>query len=98
MTPSATRPASADLLEELLAQRILVGPLGPVKPLRDWRDVALILDRSFEFEVAVDLEEQEPPELADALGVAIDAGVLAHDVLNGLDGGGERHSVGFLVS
>jgi hypothetical protein len=34
-----------------------------------------------------DLEEEHPAELADALGVAVDAGVLAHDVLDGLDEG-----------
>ena len=32
--------------------------------------------------------ELEPDELADALRVAIDAHVLSHDVLNGLDRGG----------
>jgi hypothetical protein len=41
--------------------------------------------------VVPDLEEQEPDELADALGVAVDADVLAHDVLDGLDGRRERH-------
>jgi hypothetical protein len=38
----------------------------------------------FEFEVLVvdDLEEEHPAELGDALGVAVDAGVLPHDVLD----------------
>src|SRR3546814_6879649 len=37
----------------------------------------------------LDLEEQHPAELADALRVAVDSGVLAHDVLDGLDRGRE---------
>jgi hypothetical protein len=41
------------------------------------------------FERIKHLEEQQPGELADALGVAIDARVLAHDVLDGFDDGGE---------
>ena len=65
----------------VLAERVLVGPLRPVEALRDRGDVVLVLDRRFEFEVAVDLEEQQPAELADALGVAVDTCVLAHDVL-----------------
>jgi hypothetical protein len=31
-----------------------------------------------------DLEEEHPAELANALSVAVNAGVLAHNVLNGL--------------
>ena len=46
----------------------------------DLDDCACYMYR-FEFEVAVDLEEQQPAELADALGVAVDTGVFAHDVL-----------------
>jgi len=33
-----------------------------------------------------DLQEEHPAELADALGIAIDAGILAHDILDGFDG------------
>jgi hypothetical protein len=42
--------------------------------------------------IADDLEKEHPAQLADALGVAIDAHVLAHDVLNGFDGGADDHS------
>ena len=41
--------------------------------------------------VVPDLQEQEPHELPDPLGVTIDAHVLAHDVLDRLDRCGERH-------
>jgi hypothetical protein len=43
----------------------------------------------FFFQRVKHLEEQQPGELADALGVAIHARVLAHDVLDGFDDGGE---------
>jgi hypothetical protein len=33
-----------------------------------------------------DFQEEHPAELGDALGVAINAGVLAHDVLDGFYG------------
>jgi hypothetical protein len=35
--------------------------------------------------VVENLEKQNPGELGDALGIAVDAGILAHDVLDGLD-------------
>ena len=43
--------------------------------------------REFEFLILIvdDLEEEHPAQLADALGVAIDADILAHDVLDGFD-------------
>jgi hypothetical protein len=33
-----------------------------------------------------DFQKEHPAELGEALGVAVDAHVLAHDVLNGFDG------------
>ena len=39
--------------------------------------------------VVEDLQEDQPDQLADALGVTIDADILAHDVLNGFDQGGQ---------
>ena len=38
-------------------------------------------------------EKEHPGELAEALGIAVDAVVLAHDVLDGLDGAAEIHLV-----
>ena len=52
----------------------------------------------FQFLILVvdDLEKKHPAQLADALGIAIDAGVLAHDVLDGLDEGADGHGLGSL--
>jgi hypothetical protein len=43
--------------------------------------------------VVDDLEKKHPAELGDALGVAIDAGVLAHNVLDRLDCVANRHGL-----
>jgi len=53
--------------------------------------IVIVLELCLDFEVSEDLEEQHPAELADPLGVAVHAGVLAHDVLDGLDGGRKGH-------
>ena len=47
----------------------------------------VIVFQQFQFGLAVivDLEEKHPDKLADALSIAIDANVFAHDVLNGLN-------------
>jgi len=41
--------------------------------------------------VVDDLEEEHPAELGDPLGIAINAHVLPHNVLNGFDGRSHRH-------
>ena len=41
--------------------------------------------------IVVDFQEQHPAKLGDALGVAINADIFTHDVLDGFDGGGEGH-------
>ena len=48
-----------------------------------------VLFEQFQFLLAVVpyLEKQQPDELTNALGIAIDAHILAHDVLDGLDRG-----------
>ena len=74
------------------------GPGAPVEVLRERRAVVVL--HQFEFLVLVvdDLEEEHPAELGDALGVAVDADVLAHDVLDGFDGVANRHGLGsFLI-
>ena len=43
--------------------------------------------------VVNDLKEEHPAQLADALRIAIDAGVLAHDVLDRFDDGADRHGL-----
>ena len=49
--------------------------------------------REFKFLILIvdDLEEEHPTQLADALGVAVDANILAHNVLDGLDEGADGH-------
>ena len=51
----------------------------------------------FEFLVLVveDLQEEHPAELRDPLGIAVDARVLPHGVLNRLDGGPDAHGLPF---
>ena len=62
-------------------------PAAPPILLRDRRAIAV--PGQFEFLILIvdDLEEEHPAQLADALGVAIDADVLTHNVLNGFDCG-----------
>ncbi len=78
---------------QLLARDALrVGrPRAPLVFLRDRR--AVVIPRDFKVLILIvdDLEEEHPGELADALRIAIDAHVLAHDVLNGFDGGTDDH-------
>ena len=45
----------------------------------------LALQLQFLILIVDDLEEEHPAKLRDALGVAIDADILAHDVLDGFD-------------
>ena len=77
----------------VLAERFLIGPRSPLEVLGDRGLVAVDLQLGLDFEVAVDLEEQQPAELADALRIAVDTCVLAHDVLKRLDRCGEGHGL-----
>ncbi len=53
----------------------------------------------FGFAVVENLEEEHPHQLADALGVAIDAGRPAHDVLDGFDDAAYiAHADSFVIS
>ena len=66
-------------------------PVSPARLLRQWR--AIIVARACELLLlgVENLEEQNLHKLKDALGLAIDADVFAHDVLDGFDGGGKGH-------
>jgi hypothetical protein len=64
-------------------------PVAPAQVLRDRALVGVARELEFFFLRVEDFQEQQPGELRDALGVAIDAAVLAHDVLDGLDDGGK---------
>ena len=76
-----------------------VMPSGSAAQARHWsffgdgRAVAVLHQFQFLILVVDDLEEEHPAELGDALGVAIDADVLAHDVLDGFDGVANGHGV-----
>src|SRR5439155_14428101 len=82
-----------DEVEERVASDTLgVGsPDAPLQGFRDWR--AVIDVEQFEFHILVvnDLEKKHPAELGEALGITINADVLAHDVLNGFDSCSDRH-------
>ena len=70
------------------------GPGAPLELLRDGRAVAVLHQLQLLVLVVDDLEEEHPAELGDALGVAIDADVLAHDVLDRFDGVANGHGLG----
>ena len=65
----------------------VLGPVAPTEAALEWRLVAGDGQLPFLFFVVKNLQEQEPAHLADPLSVTIDADILAHDVLNGLDKG-----------
>ena len=74
------------------------GPGAPLELFRDGRAVAVLHQLQLLVLVVDDLEEEHPAELGDALGIAIDADILAHDVLDGFDGVADGHGLGgFLV-
>src|SRR5215208_1178793 len=62
--------------------------------LRQWRPVVVAEKLELLLPVIEDLEEEHPAELLEPLRVAVRAGVLAHDVLDGFDDVGDvRHLV-----
>ncbi len=65
------------------------GPVAPAQLFGNRRSVILAEKLHLLFLVIENLEEKEPGELGNALGVAVHSGVLAHDVLNGFDGRGK---------
>ena len=88
----AGKQVVVDESQQLVAGHALVVgcPAAPAEAVRDRRDVGrveLVLDLL----VVVDLEEEHPDQLRDALRVAVHAGVLAHDVLDRFDEGGDGH-------
>ena len=88
---SLSRGKSSSLTKSISASPVMpsgsAAQAAPAELLRDGRAVAVLHQLQFLVLVVDDLEEEHPAELRDALGVAIDADVLAHDVLNGFDGG-----------
>ena len=76
-----------DEVEQRIAGDALVvgGPGGPAQMLRQRRLVVVAQEFELLFAVVEDLEKEHPAELFEALRVAVGAGVLAHDVLDGFD-------------
>ena len=76
-----------------------VAQVGPAEVLRERRLVVVAEEFELLLAVVEDLEEEHPAELLEALGVAVGAGVLAHDVLDGFDEVGDvgHGSGGFLI-
>jgi hypothetical protein len=66
-------------------------PGAPLQAWRDGGDVFSIEELKLLILVVDDLQEEHPAQLADALGVAVDAAVLAHDVLDRFDEGADGH-------
>lgn len=58
-------------------------PRSPAEMFGDDRLVGGVVELPVGFFRVVDLEEQQPGELGDALGVAVDPGVSAHDLAGG---------------
>lgn len=67
------------------ARAVVVGPVLPAVGLGDDGVVVVFIHLPVLFFGIVDLEEECPDDLLDALGVAVDAGVVAHDVLEPFD-------------
>ena len=64
---------------------LVMGPMAPAAVIREDGDVIVFVDLPILLLGIVDLEKQHPGDLLDALGVAVDARVVAHDVPQALD-------------
>ena len=85
-------------VEQVVAGDAL-GVGGPVAPAHGLGQRALVVvagEFQLFFQRVEHFQKQQPGELADALGIAVHPAVLPHDVLNGLDGGGEVGHVFFM--
>jgi len=68
-------------------------PGAPAKFCGDGRAVAILHQLQFLILVVYDLKKEHPAKLRDTLGVAIDADILAHDVLDGFDDIADGHGI-----
>ena len=80
-------------VEQLVTGQSLVvsRPVAPTVFLRQGRLEIVVHELLFGLAVVNDLQKEHPRKLLNALSVAVGAGVLPHDVLNGFDGGGYCH-------
>jgi len=78
-----------EILQFLAGHAFAVGrPVAPAQVVGNRRLVGVVQDFELGFLIVEDFQEEQPGELGNALRVAIDAGILAHDVLDGFDEGG----------
>ena len=68
---------------------VIVRPVGPAAHLREDGHIALVVKRPVLLLRVVDLQKQHPRDLLDALCIAFDARVIAHDVAQPLDESGK---------
>ncbi len=71
------------------AGAVVFCPGAPTAVLRDDGGVVLVVYLPVGFFGVVDFEEEHPCHLFNALGIAVDTGVVPHDVANTFDEGGE---------
>ena len=63
-------------------------PIAPLQTFGDGRAVVVLHHLKLLVLVGDDLEKEHPAKLGKTLRIAIDADILAHDVLNGFDDDG----------
>ena len=66
---------------ESLAILVVYGPIAPAQLLRDDGGVILVVKLPYLFLGVIHLQKENPNHLLDTLGIAVDACVIAHDVL-----------------
>ena len=75
-----------EIEQGITGQPFAIGrPVAPQEALGDRAAVVILLKLQLLFLGVEHFQKQQPGELAEALGIAVDTGVLAHDVLNGFD-------------
>ena len=83
----AVEQVIVDEIEQGIAgQPFTIGrPVAPQEALWDGAAVVILLKLQLLFLGVEHFQKQQPGELAEALGITVNTGVLAHDVLNGFD-------------
>ena len=74
-----------DEVQKLVARHGVTGPviMRPIHPAAgsgNDGDIVLLVEFPFLFLAVIDFQKQHPCDLLDALGVAVDSGVIAHDI------------------
>ncbi|MNU82005.1 hypothetical protein D3C71_716830 [compost metagenome] len=75
-----------EIEQGITGQPFAIGrPVAPQEALGDGVAVVILLKLQLLFLGVEHFQKQQPGELAETLSIAVDTGVLAHDVLNGFD-------------